>query len=296
MAEERIITMMIILSTVILISLVGNLLVVGISVFYIRLQSLTVIFILNLALSDLLSTVGLIFSFCENIWNLPFGDAACRVASFFHSTGFYSSIIFLALMSFQHYMAIVDPLSVWKKGRGFTTILICVWVLSFLAALPAIEQSVALDICMYNSSTAVLVAITYRENIVFVCAFLFNGFCYIRILQTILKSPTNQNQRHRTTGLTFLLVASFFICWAPYNIMKFLYTLIYYQIWSLNLDHFFNAYYICRLLAFSHCCLNPVIYGLSDLKFHETEREILQRRATFNSAGIETQEHLSSSS
>ncbi|XP_058265721.1 chemokine XC receptor 1-like [Hemibagrus wyckioides] len=283
---------MIILSTVILISLVGNLLVVLVSVFYIRLRSLTVIFILNMALSDLLSTFGLMFYSFGNIWNLPIGDAACKVARFFHCTGFYSSIIFLTLMSFQHYMAIVDPLSVWKKGRGFTIILICVWVLSVLAALPAMVHS-ASQACMY--STAVSVAITYRENIVFVCVFLFMGFCYIRILQTILKSPTNQNQRLRTTGLAFFLVALFFICWAPYNIMKFLYTLIYYQIWSLNLDRFFYAYYICRLLAFSRCCLNPVIYGLCDVIFHKTEREILQRQATFNSAEMETQEHNSDS-
>ncbi|KAF4078541.1 hypothetical protein AMELA_G00200290 [Ameiurus melas] len=110
-------------------------------------------------------------------------------------------------------------------------------------------------------------------------------FCYIRILQTIFKSQTNR--RHRTTGLAFFLVATFFICWAPYNILHFLKVLPLKQIWlpSEGLTYIY-AINICRLLAFTRCSLNPVIYGLFGLKFRKSAWEIFQRRATLNSEQI----------
>ncbi|XP_026776403.3 chemokine XC receptor 1-like [Pangasianodon hypophthalmus] len=283
-AEESQTQVLIIFSVVILLSLIGNILVVVISVFYMRLRSLTIIFILNLALSDLLSTVVPLFWVCDYIWGLTLGDAVCKVVDFIDSTGFYSSIMFLVLMSIQRYMARVHPLSGWKKGRCFTLVLVCAWLVSMLAAVPVTVHAEAYPDsrhCMYSSITA-LVALMYERHIVFVCAFLVMAFCYIRILQTIFKSPTNQ--KHRTTALAFFLVATFFICWAPYNIVNFIW-LLDYQIGFYNqvLEHLYYAKYICGLLAATQCCLNPVIYGLFGVKFRKTVREIFQRRA-FNFA------------
>ncbi|XP_017341805.1 chemokine XC receptor 1 [Ictalurus punctatus] len=297
-AEYRHIAIPIILCIVIVLSLLGNILVVVISVFCRNIRSPTNIFIINLALSDLLFTVGLLVTvglpfrvYYEYSWGWTFGDAMCKVIHFTLSAGFYSSMVFLVLMSIQRYMAVVHPLSRWKKGRYFTLVLVILWVVSVLGALPGSVHSVPISdseslllYCTSNSNT-VFVAVSYEESIVFVCAFLVMAFCYIRILQTIFKSPTNR--RHRTTGLAFFLVATFFICWAPYNIMNFLYVLIHHEIKfitqceDLRLQY---ASYICQLLAFTRCCLNPVIYGLFGLKFHKTAREIFQRRATLNLA------------
>ncbi|XP_034167709.2 chemokine XC receptor 1-like [Pangasianodon hypophthalmus] len=291
-AVQRHFELFIILSIVIILSVIGNILVVVISVFYMRLRSLTIIFILNLALSDLLFTVGLVFKVCSHIWGLNRGDAACKAVHFVSSAGFYSNIVFLVLMSIQRYTVVVHPLSGWKKGPCATCVLICAWVVSILAAFPVMAWTVALPYsghCTYSIYPA-FIAITYKENIVFVCAFLFMGFCYIRILQTIFKSPTNH--KHRTAGLAFFLVATFFICWAPYNIVNFLDTLTYYPIQFSTevLKHLNYAMYICHLLAFTRCCLNPVIYGLFGVKFRKAVREIFHRQAPLNSAQIRIEE------
>ncbi|XP_053499552.1 chemokine XC receptor 1-like [Ictalurus furcatus] len=192
--------------------------------------------------------------------------------------------VFLVLMSIQRYMAIVHPLSRWKKGRCFTCVVICAWVVSILAALPDTVHAVTYPdsgVCTYSSITA-LVAIKYEYIIVFVCAFLVMAFCYIRILQTIFKSPTNR--RHRTTGLAFFLVATFFICWAPFTIMSFLETLTQQQTWfPSQVLKYIYAIYICKLLSLIQCCLNPMIYGLFGLIFRKTVLEIFRRRATSNS-------------
>ncbi|KAM9446057.1 chemokine XC receptor 1-like [Clarias gariepinus] len=284
MVEDKPIEFPIILSIVVILSLFGNILVVVISVFYMRHRSQTIIFILNLALSDLLFTVGLVLTIYERMWYLPFGDAPCKVIFFVLSAGFYSSVVFLVLLSIHRYMAAMHPHASWKKGCCFTLILICAWVVSFLASVPVTVHTETMYYergCMFRSKTT-LDAIIHEHNIVFVCAFLVMSFCYIRILHNIFKSTTNQ--RHRTAGLAFILVSVFFICWAPFNIMIFLYTLPYDHI--VLSSHFWYATYICHFLASSRCCVNPVIYGLLGLKFRETVREILERRGAFSSSQV----------
>ncbi|KAL6465992.1 hypothetical protein MHYP_G00261250 [Metynnis hypsauchen] len=75
-------------STVVLLSLVGNILVLVILGLYENLRSLTNIFILNLALSDLMFTLGLPFWSSQYIWGWTFGDAVCKGVNFVFSAGF----------------------------------------------------------------------------------------------------------------------------------------------------------------------------------------------------------------
>ncbi|GAA6107819.1 chemokine XC receptor 1-like [Tachysurus ichikawai] len=273
-------------SIVVLLSLIGNILVLVILVLYENLRLLTNIYILNLAVSDLLFTVGLPFWACYYIWGWTLGDVACKTISFIFYAGFYSSITFLMMMTFQRYMAVVHPLSDWERGHGFALMPIITWVVSMAVALPApIYNSVQNDpgdpkklYCEYNSADAYL-AITYQQNVFFLFAFLFMGFCYTRILQIIFRTRTNK--RHRSIKLIFCIVVVFFFGWAPYNLVIFLQTFTHHQI-----DYFTNcnvsqhldyAEYVCKMMAFSHCCLNPVFYVFVGVKFRNHFKGILQK-------------------
>ncbi|XP_034168025.1 chemokine XC receptor 1-like [Pangasianodon hypophthalmus] len=273
-------------SIVVLLSLIGNILVLVILAYFENIKSLTNIFILNLAVSDLLFTVGLPFWACYYIWGWTLGDAACKAVCFVFYAGFYSSIVFLMLMTIQRYMAVVYPLSDWEKGQGFALIPILGWVVSIAVALPAPLYSSAMPdpadaselYCEYNSFQADL-ALTYEQNSFFVCAFLIMGFCYVRILQTIFKTRTNK--RHRTIRLIFCIVVVFYIGWAPYNLVIFLQTLTHLKVkFFIDCDvthHLDYAEYVSKLLAFSHCCLNPVLYVFVGVKFRNYLKEILQK-------------------
>uniref|UniRef100_A0AAY5EA21 G-protein coupled receptors family 1 profile domain-containing protein n=1 Tax=Electrophorus electricus TaxID=8005 RepID=A0AAY5EA21_ELEEL len=279
------ITVPIFFSIVVLLSLLGNILVLVILGLYESLRSLTNIFILNLALSDLMFTFGLPFWACYYIWGWTLGDAACKAVNFVFSAGFYSSIVFLMLMTVQRYMAVVHPLSDWERGQGFAVIPIIAWVMSILAALPASLQNEVFSEadsqilhCMHNSTTIHL-AVIYQQNVSFVGAFLVLSFCYIRILQTVFKSRASK--RHRTVRLIFCIVVIFFVGWAPYNVVIFLRSLTYHQIEPFTecdvTDHLDYALYVCQLLAFSHCCLNPVLYAFIGVKFRNHLKMILQK-------------------
>ncbi|KAG7323390.1 hypothetical protein KOW79_013092 [Hemibagrus wyckioides] len=124
-------------SIVVLLSLIGNILVLVTLAYYENLKSLTNIFILNLAVSDLIFTVGLPFWACYYIWGWTLGDAACKTVCFVFYAGFYSSVMFLMMMTFQRYLAVVYPHSDWEKRQGISLIPILGWVVSIGAALPA---------------------------------------------------------------------------------------------------------------------------------------------------------------
>ncbi|XP_072553448.1 chemokine XC receptor 1-like [Salminus brasiliensis] len=272
-------------SLVVLLSLFGNILVLVILARYESLKSLTNIFILNLALSDLIFTLGLPFWSCHFIWGWTFGNLMCKGVSFVFSAGFYSSMVFLMVMTVQRYVAVVHPLSDWETGPRLAAVPVLAWVVSIGAALPALLQSSVMPdttdpktmYCKYSSIEALLAA-TYQQNVSLVVAFLIMSFCYIRILQTVLKSKARR--RHRTIRLIFCIVAVFFVGWTPYNVVIFLKSFTFYDIPAFtdcnvsdNLDY---ALYGCRLLAFSHCCLNPVFYAFVGVKFRNHLKEIVQ--------------------
>nr|XP_055044887.1 chemokine XC receptor 1-like [Misgurnus anguillicaudatus] len=268
------------LTLVFVLSFIGNILVLIILVVYENMKSLANIFILNLALSDLLFTFGLPFWASYYMWGCTFGDFGCKAVKFLFYAGFYSSVLFLTLMTIQRYMAVVHPLSDWERCRGFSVAPFIIWILSAGAALLGSYRSKVIPeenniYCEYDSISMKLL-IGYLQNGFFVCAFIIMGFCYARMLQTITKTRTNK--RHKTIRLILCISLVFFIGWAPYNIVMFVRSfsdlnLITDCPISKNID---NAFYVSRLLAFSHCCLNPVFYAFVDLKFRNDLKMILQ--------------------
>ncbi|XP_017565192.1 chemokine XC receptor 1-like [Pygocentrus nattereri] len=265
-------------STVVLLSLVGNILVLVILGLYENLRSLTNILILSLALSDLMFTLGLPLWSSQYIWGWTFGDAVCKGVNFVFSAGFYSSTVLLMLMTIQCYVAVVHPLSDWERGQRFAAVPILAWVVSFGAAIPALLYSEVMGdpedsnvvYCEFNS-----IHTKNQQNIFFVIAFLVVAFCYVRILQTTCR----KTKRHRTERLIFWIAAVFFVGWAPYNIVIFLRTLTEHQVEpfthcevSTHLDY---AHHVCQLLAFSHCCLKPVCYV--SVRFRNHFKRVLRK-------------------
>ncbi|XP_067086638.1 chemokine (C motif) receptor 1a, duplicate 1 [Osmerus mordax] len=270
-------------SVVIILSLVGNLLVLIILVLYENLKSLTNIFILNMALSDLLFTASLPIWAVNDIWGWIFEEVTCKAITLIFYAGFYSSMLFLTIMTIHRYLAVVHPLSdlgAQKGCYGFVSSLI-IWIVSFAAATPAliftdVQLNPHTDMwhCEYEDVWWKEIG-TYQQNLFFLSAFAVMAFCYVRILGKILKSRSHM--RNRTVKLIFSIVAVFFLGWTPYNVVIFLMKMSDYEHEcevSTNLDY---AFYVCRLIAFSHCCLNPVFYAFLGVKFRNHLKVILSK-------------------
>uniref|UniRef100_A0A667YVH6 X-C motif chemokine receptor 1 n=1 Tax=Myripristis murdjan TaxID=586833 RepID=A0A667YVH6_9TELE len=228
-----------------LVNLTGNILVLVILALYENFKSLTNVFILNLAIADLLLTAGLPFWAIYHTWGWIMGDVLCKIVAFIFFTGFYSSILFLTIMTIHRYLAVVHPVSEFGSQRLSYGVIISVvlWMMSIGAAMPSLLYS---SIAVIHHTDKEYCAceykdlwwrkfIIYQQNIFFLIAFAMMTFCYVRILGRIV--GTRSHMRNRTVKLIFCIVALFFLSWIPYNVTIFL---------QLSAAHFLPTFNACE--------------------------------------------------
>ncbi|RXN25268.1 chemokine XC receptor 1-like protein [Labeo rohita] len=180
---------------VVLFSCVGNTLVLWVLVKYENLKSLTNTFLLNLALSDLIFTFGLPFWAYYYMHGWTLGDPACKAVNFVFYTGYYSSIIFLTVLTVHRYMAVVHPMSVVmsRKSLHCYATSIVIWIISFCAAIPQASGSYDDDICLKKNAIQFGKAVT---PIIFIIVVLFSCVgntlvVWVLVKYENLKSLTN---------------------------------------------------------------------------------------------------------
>lgn len=283
-------------SLMVILSLFGNILVMIVLVKYENLKSLNNVLIVNLALSDLLFTTGLPFWAHSHMNRWTFGEPACKLVTFVFYVGYYSSSILFILVTAYRYVAVMYPLSRIVSNKGFCSALVSpfIWTLSLLFAVPALifTRLLELNHCVPINSKGTLFGI-YQQNIFFILDLLVFLFCYPQIICRLLR-PTPQRRRNKTVKLIFILMVVFLMTWAPYNIVRFLQS---FQIdskshnaskfeencnFTKNLEY---AFYISRLFAFSHCCLNPVFYVFVGVKFKRNLKKMLKGRCQKSRSG-----------
>ncbi|NXA48114.1 XCR1 protein, partial [Nothocercus julius] len=253
-----------------LLSLLGNTLVLWILFKYENLTSLTNVFIMNLCVSDLVFSCMLPFWVVDQSFGWIFGEFLCRAVNAVFSTGYYSGVFFLTLMTILRYLSVVNPLSTLRAQTqccGFLVSL-AIWTCSILIVVPevihtTVQESVdGMKTCDYTEWKWKKVDI-YQRNILFLISFAVIVFCYVKILIILLGAKSRR--KHRTVKLILIIVVAFFLSWAPYNILSFL-TTFPSPTCQYEKDSKL-AFHISRKIAFSHCCLNPVLYVFVGVKF-----------------------------
>ncbi|NXA09465.1 XCR1 protein, partial [Sapayoa aenigma] len=255
---------------VFLLSLLGNTLVLWILFKYENLTSLTNVFIMNLCVSDLVFSCMLPFWVVDQSFGWIFGEFLCKAVNAVFSIGYYSGVFFLTLMTILRYLCVVSPLSTLRSQtqcHGFLAGL-AVWTVSTLIVVPEVIHTTVQEnleggrICDYADWKWKKVDI-YLRNVLFLFSFGVIVFCYFKILIILLRARSRR--KHRTVKLILIIVVAFFLCWAPYNILSFLITFLPPTCQYAKDSNL--AFHISRKIAFSHCCLNPVLYVFIGVKF-----------------------------
>ncbi|XP_054847768.1 CX3C chemokine receptor 1-like [Eublepharis macularius] len=260
---------------VFMIGLAGNLLVVFIIVKGGQQKSITDIFLLNLAISDLLFVISLPFWGYYVVHGWTLGNLSCRIVSSFYSIGFFGGMFFITIISIDRYLAIVHA-TIFMKARttrqGFLTSLV-VWVLAILCAAPQfvfIQKAGSRCVSQYPEylEDTWPVFCNFEINIIgFLLPMCIMSICYFRILRTLF---TCKNRRKRkAVRLILQVVLVFFLFWTPHQVLVLLQTLKLYNVFeSCNvLRLLYYTMFVTETLAFSHCCLNPIIYAFAGEKF-----------------------------
>uniref|UniRef100_H3AUD9 G-protein coupled receptors family 1 profile domain-containing protein n=1 Tax=Latimeria chalumnae TaxID=7897 RepID=H3AUD9_LATCH len=266
-------------------SVLGNGLILVILVKYEKLKTVTNIFILNLVISDLLFTFSLPFwaFYLSSEW--IFKNIMCKMINAIFFIGFYSSIMFLTVMTIEQYLMIVQHFSVTITRKPPYAALTCmiVWIVSVLVTIPefifsGIKDSEQGLLCDKDVKTHVWNLIASFQQIVlfFLVPLAIVSYCYIRIIQTLFKHQVRR--KDKVLKQVFIIVVVFFLCWTPYNVVVFLDTLNYSQASSSQkcdsaLDFVRN---ISENIAYFHCCMNSLCFTFVGTKFRQHLSNLLK--------------------
>ncbi|XP_057713686.1 C-C chemokine receptor type 5-like [Corythoichthys intestinalis] len=275
-----------------LLSYLGNGLVLYIIYKYEKLNTVTNIFLLNLVLSNILFATSLPFwaTYHQSEW--IFGNVLCKMVSSAYFIGFYSSILFLTLMTFDRYLAVVHAVAAAKSRRRSYAFIssIVVWCISVIASMKELvfqnvwESPFNGLVCEETGYAEATMAfwrlVTYYQQLLlfFLLPLLMVIYCYICITVRILS--TRMKEKCRAIKLIFIIIFTFFICWTPYNIVILLLAINSPspEVNCADSDKLDYALFVTQNIAYLYCCISPVFYTFLGKKFQSYFKRMLAKR------------------
>ncbi|XP_025740634.2 C-C chemokine receptor type 5 isoform X1 [Callorhinus ursinus] len=277
-------------SLVFIFGFVGNMLVVLILINCKRLKSMTDIYLLNLAISDLLFLLTIPFwaHYAADQW--VFGNRMCQLLTGLYYIGFFTGIFFILLLTIDRYLAIVHAVFA-LKARTVTFGVVTsgvTWVVAVFASLPGIiftrsQKEGSRFTCSPHFPPSQYRFwknfLTLKMSILgLVLPLLVMVICYSAILKTLLRCR-NEKKRHKAVRLIFVIMIVYFLFWAPYNIVLLLST--FQESFGLNncssSNRLDQAMQVTETLGMTHCCINPVIYAFVGEKFRNYLLEFFRK-------------------
>ncbi|XP_059420198.1 C-C chemokine receptor type 2-like [Carassius carassius] len=267
-------------STVFIVGLLGNAVVLCVLIRHRHRCSLTDVCLLSLAVSDLLFLASLPVWAHSAVHEWVLGSFMCHIITALFMMGLYSSVFFMVLMTLDRYVIIVYKHSICsRKQPAKMALSLFVWMLSLFASLPDIVfAKVKVDTSTKAScgsefpEGAAWMSFTYLNVLSLILPLIIMSFCFCRILSS------KSEEKHSIVTLLLAVLAVNFLFWTPYNIVTFLRFLQtkHFMVsceWSNGLS---LAKQWVEAIALSHCCLNPIIYSCVGQKFRRAVLTVLK--------------------
>uniref|UniRef100_A0A3P8SXS6 G-protein coupled receptors family 1 profile domain-containing protein n=1 Tax=Amphiprion percula TaxID=161767 RepID=A0A3P8SXS6_AMPPE len=271
-------------------SLLGNGLLLVIIHRFERLTTVTNILLLNLVLSSVIFMSSLPFlGVYMQLTTWIFGKLMCKIVGSVYYLGFYSSVLFLTLLTFDRHLAVVYSLEASHVRNRNYAVISCgvVWLVSGLACIrPMILHTTFVYIdnktyCdEYPGDLPNINVSQLRMSGFYLQLFLFLIFplvviiyCYVRIAITVMSSKIVT--KFKTVRLIFVIVLLFFICWIPFNVV----TLMHDEATSCEEQQKLGyALQMTRNNAYIYFCISPIFYTFVGKKFQNYFRQLLVKR------------------
>ncbi len=265
-----------------LLGVTGNCLVIATFARYrrLRLRSMTDVFLFHLALADLLLLLTLPLQAMETHQGWILSVPLCKIMRACYTINTYSGLLLLACISFDRYLVVAQTQEMVRlRSRifiGGTVAAICVWLAAVLLSLPEIlfsgvSGSGSDAYCGMQKSGGVKMATNGAIICVFCLSFFVMVTCYSLTARVLWKGQAKRYKKQwhlqRTLKVMVALVLVFLVFQLPYTVV--LSRKMAGQFCGLLLE------YVTCTLAYTRCCLNPILYALLGVHFrHDVLRLI----------------------
>ncbi|NWW92832.1 ACKR4 protein, partial [Rhynochetos jubatus] len=262
----------------------GNSLVVAIYAYCKKLKTKTDVYIMHLAIADLLLLFTLPFWAANAVQGWELGNSMCKLTSSLYTMNFSSSMLFLACISMDRYRATSESRGHRRIGKRCSVTCVCVWLSAIFLSIPELifnqvrkhnDRNECLPVFPMSMETLLKASIQILEIILeFLLPFLVMLICYSATARAIFRSANAKKSRPFLVLLA--VVAAFIITQLPYNIVKFCRAIdiIYMLITDCDASKTIDiALQVTQSIALFHTCLNPLLYAFlgASFKMHITK-------------------------
>ncbi|OCT66038.1 cysteinyl leukotriene receptor 1 [Xenopus laevis] len=241
------------------------------------------IYMINLAVSDLLFICTLPFRIVYYVskgkWY--FGDFLCRISSYVFYVNLYCSIFMLTAMSITRFLAIVFPvrnlnLVSVKRAKWACA---AIWVFVTVTSSPFLKtgsftignRTKCFEPPPSQDAKKDIIILNYISLVIgFIIPFTTILVCYTMIIRTLLKNSMKKQQDSRKKAIRMIIIvmAVFFLSFMPYHIQR----TVHLHFLKQNKDCKENLAWqktvvLTLALAASNCCFDPLLYFFSGENF-----------------------------
>ncbi|XP_037345473.2 C-X-C chemokine receptor type 1 [Pungitius pungitius] len=260
----------------------------------------TDIYLMHLAMADLLLSVTLPFWAVNVQSGWIFGNFLCKLLSGFQEASVYSGVFLLACISVDRHFVIVRATRLRPNHRLVVKVACAVvWLVAAVLSLPVAIQKESVHaedlgrlIC-YEKLTGEssgrwrVIMRVMRHTIGFFMPLVVMTVCYGWIVVALCH--TRNSQKQKAIRVILVVVFAFVVCWLPYNVSILIDTLIRGQ--TIAMETCEKRYMlevtlaVTHVLALMHCAVNPVLYAFIGEKFRNHLLSALYRHGFLNRKG-----------
>lgn len=271
-------------------------------------KATTSLFILSLAISDLVTAILAIpfdvyVILADGLWS--HGEAACKTWTTVYLLTIPTSNLTLLILSIDRYMTLSEPLNQFRGRQAMTRgrilcYIAALWIYTLVCALlphtgwemwRLRPTSVNGGICIFNGSRLYNILVSVLH---FIVPALVMCVIYIMIYEQIrrhtravrpIDSPVTQNtqanlllQRNiRAAKRIAVIVSVFLLCWVPYSILSIIGNICNQCLVQIP----YEVFYVTLMTGYLNTALNPILYSFNNRNFMDSYKRLYRaiRRA-----------------
>lgn len=285
-------------TSIFILGIFGNVLVCYVVFRNKAMQTVTNLFITNLALSDILLCVLAVpftplYTF---IGTWVFGKIICHLVPFAQGTSVYISTLTLTSIAIDRFFVIIYPFHPRMKLSTCVIIITSIWAFSMFVTLPygiymryndSFNTSDNIIYCeeAWPSEDFRVVFGSVTTTLQFVIPFFMMAFCYISVSlrlndrarskpgsKSSRKEEADRERKRRTNRMLIAMVVIFLISWLPLNVINITND-VYMQ--TAHWTYYYLCFFMVHSLAMSSTCYNPFLYAWLNENFRKEFKQVL---------------------